>query len=163
MPVEPSNLNAKNAAATHKKKQILVVVLLVGLLIAMVTQPEPSTEFDDESALPTTSVVTAIAPSTLPHAKLAKTKHSEWLCQTHELSRLELDQIMATRLFVVEPATIQERLVNQITPSEPVMAIYGSPDNQAALVGQTIVRSGQVLPAGGTVVNVNVDGIEITP
>ncbi|MFK8111800.1 MAG: hypothetical protein AB8B91_06345 [Rubripirellula sp.] len=161
MPAETANRSHLSCKPkSDQKKKMLVVVLLIALLAAILTQPSPEQADDSESVV---AVPVALAGESLDGHERATKEHTEWLSQTRLLKRMELDKIISVTLFDEEPKTIRERLVSQVTPSEPIKAIYGSEGNQVALVGETIVSSGHALPDGGTVLSVGNDGVQVAP
>jgi hypothetical protein len=146
-----------------KKKQVLVVVLLVGLLVAIVTQPENAST--EEAAVAETELVTSavsVEEDSLDEAVVAE-KRLDWLTQSNSLSRFEIEAIVDRSLFAdewVEPVAPLNQVVSK---TRRVQAIYGSANDHAALLGTTILRSGEALPDGGRVLLVTGDGMHVSP
>ena len=166
MPAESDQTNDDDAVATaekaasYKKKQILVAVLLVGLLTAILTQPEDQ-DVDRGQVVESTLALQTEAPTSAP-AKAEATESPEMranrLATIREFSRIELDQIMRLELLAPEPQRMQP---NKFDRAQRVQAIYGTSTDRAALVGQSIVRSGQPLPDGQKVLSVTTGGIQL--
>jgi hypothetical protein len=155
--IEQSTAVSSAETASLKKKQILVAVLLVGLLIAILTQPK-SDNGDTAAVLETKS-----AGQTADLAKPDEPVESEEsrvdrLSQLRELDRIELSETSRFELFIPEVQRLQQRLGNL---THRVNAIYGDSNDRAALIGRSIVRRGQPLPEGGKVLHVNQDGIQV--
>ncbi len=156
-PIEESTTVSSAEAASLKKKQVIVAVLLVGLLIAILTQPK-SDNGDTTAVLETRSAGKTAAVS--PPAEPVESEESriDRLSQVRELKRFDFREISSFELFVPEPKRLQR---NRETVTNHVDAIYGSSSDRSALVGQMIVRQGQPLPDGSKVLQVNQDGIHV--
>lgn len=144
-----------------KKKQVLIVVLLVGLLVALLTQPEESV-VEEGNTDHTEQVAQSVASKKTSDAQGADKKRLEWLMQSRQLSRIEIAKILDQSMFaneVIEPKHAQQI----VSKTRRVQAIYGSADEHAALLGKTILRSGEPLPDGGRVLLVNDDGVHVSP
>ena len=154
MPANPHRMNdpdsaaqaASQKAASQKKKQIIVVLLLIGLLIAIVMQPaEPDAE--SGQVMGTSAAANPVSLRSMPVQVLESPgKVAASLLKTRELSRIELPEVTDLELLAPEPSYM--RLKNQLSNVPPVQAIYGTSTDRAALVGETIIRSGQPLPSG---------------
>ena len=150
-----SNDSDKNANRVRKQK-ILVVVLLLGLVVALCTQPEKAPD-----------VAKSQTPVAMP-VKISSTASTESdqepvapIAITHGLPTRSLQDILATELFRKESSAHQ---ANELPSQTPVVAIYGSGRSRSALVGKkTIVKSGQSLPSVGEVVEVGGNGIRVKP
>ncbi len=152
--IEQSTADSSAAVANFKKKQTLVAMLLVGLLIAILTQPKSDNGdiagvLETKSAGQTADLVKPDEPAESEGSRVDR------LSQVQELERIELSEISRFELFVPE---FQQRLGNA---THRVNAIYGDSNDRAALIGRSIVRRGQPLPDGGKVLQVNQDGIQI--
>ena len=159
--------NPASDAASLRKKQILVVVLLVGLMVALLTQPEKEEEpRGSVSELQTTTVPVvrpvSLAGPTTPSEDTESDAESDAgvkLAEIQPLTRFELDEIVHLELLAPE----LNPLANSPALEVPeVQAIYGSSDTRAALVGKEIVRRGQPLPGVGKVLSVSDEGIEVS-
>ena len=169
MPLDQSPTVA--AQGKQKKQMTIVVLLLVGLLVAIITQP--SAEESDEINV-TPSAVPKLADRN-PQLTDADAPRTEFTT-TQQLSRLDLDQMLQANLFLMPEPVPQPELaaIEQVEPVEEVtvQAIYGSgrltsigsgltSGEHRALIGQSIIRPGEVLPDGRQVVKVSPDGLEI--
>ncbi len=137
-------------------------MLLLGLLVALLTQPdeqpsdgEPVLEANwvssnepSRASAQTETVAPAASPQMLALA----------FAEIRELSRIELDEITQTELLAPEPHRPRPPRLN---PTQRVQAIYGTSAGHAALIGESIVRGGHPLPDGGKVMHVTTDGVEI--
>lgn len=149
------------ADSKQQKQKVVVVLLLIGLLIAILTQPTPETQPVDADVQDTVAITPVV--NAVSQVEETNVQHHGWVTTTRELSRVSLEEIVGSELFALEakrdPAEILQEAVKQV----PVKAIYGSATGQAAIVGQTIVRGGEALPSGGRVVSVQDNGVEIAP
>jgi hypothetical protein len=169
MPANPHRMNdpdsaaqvASQKAASQRKKQIIVVLLLVGLLIAIVMQPaEPDAE--SGQVVGTSAAANPVSFRSMPmqvQVLESPGKVAASLLKTRELSRIELPEVTDLELLAPEPTYM--RLENQLSNVPPVQAIYGTSTNRAALVGETIIRSGQPLPSGQKVLDITTDGVRL--
>lgn len=155
--IEASTAVSSAEAASLKKKQFLVAALLVGLLIAILTQPK-SDDVDAAAVLETKSAGQTAAVATPVEPVESDESRVDRLSQVQELKRFDFQEISSLELFVPELQRLQQRRRNV---THRVNAIYGDSSDRAALVGKSIVRRGQPLPDGGKVLQVNQDGIQI--
>lgn len=155
-----------SADPSLRKKQMLVGVLVVGLVVALLTQPEA----EDTESVPGVvgaSLQSNPSPTTRPAAAAAPSEPSKAaggtlapdLSQVRELPRFDIDAIVGLELLAPEP----NPLAKSIAPAVgEVQAVYGtSKGGRTALVGESIVRGGQPLPGGVTVLHVSDEGIEV--
>jgi hypothetical protein len=163
MPANTHRMNALDSTAqpaSQRKKQIIVVLLLVGLLIAIVTQSaEPGTEGGQAGTLPAANPVSFRSMPMQVQVLESPGKVAESLLKTRKLTRVELPEITSLELLAPEPTSMRPQ--NQLSNVPPVQAIYGTSTNRAALVGQTIIRSGQPLPSGQKVLDITTDGVRL--
>lgn len=147
----------------EKQKQVLVVLLAIALLGVLWTQNMPNDEEVDVAldAMPTETQTPVIAEAT-PVAEPTLTLPT--LTQEFNVLTLpsrSLDQILGEAPTLV----IKAKPVNEMPPaeSEPliVRAVYGSGDKSAAIVGDTIVHAGEVLPDGRRVVGAGPGGLRM--
>ena len=156
-------------AAKKKKQQLTIVaLLLVGLLIAIVTQPSGESQETNEA----TAELVSLKPIDSKPRKDPVAPREE-ITSTRELSRLEIDRIVQTRLFVMpepKPELEQQIAVEETAPPEvKVQAIYGDgkltdhskSTGHRALIGRAIIGPGEVLPDGRQIVRVTPDGVEL--
>ena len=165
MPAEPNtpadgNLQSAAAARSLRKKQILVVVLVVGLVVALLTQPESEEAIVPEVMPTVTSTSLASTPPATVESDQGQSTETaaENLAQVRSLSRVDLATILQWELLTPEADAPQQELVTQVPE---VQAVYGTSTGGAALMGRTIVRGGQDLPGGVTVLGVTEDGIRV--
>lgn len=140
----------------NRAKQALVIILLIGLVAAIMMQPvSPNTDANTTGidAEPK-QVSLEQAPDILPETQIGV------LTQRLERSRDELRDIVGLSLFAPDPLLPGPEVDLR---AERVQAIYGSSDHHAALVGKTIIRGGQSLPSGETVIEVTTDGVKLVP
>lgn len=148
-------------AAADKKKQILVVVLSVGLLVAILTQPDKQVAVAEPILEANwASPIEPLRQDTSRQARLPESAklRAQSLAQVCELSRIPRDAIAKLDLLAPEPALARQTLVNR---TQRVQAIYGTSTDRAALIGDSIVRGGQPFPDGGKVMDVTTDGIQV--
>ena len=163
---------AADSQAAKKTKQLVVIaVLLLGLLIAIFTQPS------DDAKKPSVIAAEPVALKAVDSNSLQDPDAPrEELVATRELSRIEIDRLLQTSLFYQPPPEVEpegaiagEGTTPEVDASEvEAQAIYGSGtlagSSQAAghrvLIGKEIVRPGQVLPDGRQIVIVIPDGKE---
>jgi hypothetical protein len=170
MPTEPAS-KSRGAAdpttpASLRKKQILVVVLAVGLVIAILTQPDseeiPGGEASVETSIRATSVThqPIKQPTRTPSPPSADEglDPEAGLLNAKELSRIELPEIVKLNFLDSKFERSPKTVATQIPE---VQAVYGTSQGRAALVGDAIVRGGQILPGGVTVVDVTEQGIQV--
>jgi hypothetical protein len=164
MPANTHRMNALDSTAlqaSQRKKQIIVVLLLAGLLIAIVTQPaEPDAESGQVmGTLPAANPMSLRSMPMQVKALESPGKVAESLLKTRDLTRIDLPEITSLELLAPEPTSMRPQ--NQLSNVPPVQAIYGTATNRAALVGQTIIRSGQPLPSGQKVLDITTDGVRL--
>jgi hypothetical protein len=155
--IEESTAVSSAQAASLKKKQFLVAALLVGLLIAILTQPK-SDSGDAAAVLETKSAGQTAVVTTPAEPVESEESRVDRLSQVRELNRFDFQGISSFELFLPEPQRLRQRRENV---THRVNAIYGTSDDRSALVGQWIVRQGQPLPDGGKVLQVNQNGIQV--
>jgi hypothetical protein len=148
-------------AASDRRKLVLVVVLLIGLGIAIVTQPKNPelTQALIDSTEGQASVSASADRTDDRESPSSVASHQQDLSRIGELSRIDLGDILRTELFVVEPAGRARPI--EINPTRRVRAIYGNADRRSALLDEEIIRDGQPLPDGGKTVDVTSDGIQV--
>lgn len=139
-----------------RKQKILVGILLLGLVVALRTQPEKASDLvESKPPVATPSKLSSTAPTDSDEA------HAAPIAVTQGLPRRSLQDILAAELFRDESSIHQAK---ELPSQTPVVAIYGSGNSRSALVGKkTIVKSGQSLPHVGQVVEVGGDGIRVRP
>jgi hypothetical protein len=176
MPAETDPTNIADSAAAeskkdtgNKKKQIVVALLLVGLIVAILTQPEKNdtatgqivgAAFASAAGTPVKTVASPQVPASQADATESVDARIQRLGQVRELSRIELDDITKLEFFAPEPLRVQEKFVND---TQRVQAVYGTSSGHAALLGDSILRRGQPLPHGGKVLQVTPEGIQVAP
>lgn len=153
-PLVVAEQNSIAAVVSLRKKQALVVVLSIGLLVAILTQPTKN-DPDNSAASMDAKATTVESPKNL---FIAEKDHIERMSRTQEFQRIELDELSRVELFAAEPLRLQQPL-NDAT--HRVKAIYGTSRQRAALVGQAIVRRGEPLPDGVKVLDIKQDGIQV--
>ena len=169
----PSDSDAKLRAAPHavaapaslRKKQLLVVGLAIGLIAALLTQPTEPAAIETEvveipsSSLPGAASLMVMSTSAEPASTAtADSDEQVTLAGIRELSRIDLATIGQLVLLASEPDQPQRILAARVPE---VQAVYGTSQGRTALVGESIVRGGQVLPGGGTVLGVTEEGIRV--
>lgn len=172
MQVEPhfdheEELAEENSGTSSQTKQKCVVaVLLVVLLIAVLCQPGEEPPSGESSAMVSLKADGAAGGTQSPNA--ATTDLSRFVI-TRQLSRTPLDDVIASPVFAAEPIEIEPPQAEPpgVEPSrfEPprltVQAVYGSQHQQSAILGNSIVRTGQPLPDGRKVLSVTPDGVKL--
>ncbi|MGI9473854.1 MAG: hypothetical protein ACR2NZ_20090 [Rubripirellula sp.] len=153
----PTQSSERSGTGKLRQKQVLVVVLAIGLGIALLTQPESEPEFAEASPIPPATPISP-PPSTIEPQKNVASNLVFEPSLSEPLPRIELSDITSIELF--QPDAPREEIARSI----PVLAVYGSSANRAALVGEkTFVRTGQSLPRIGQVIELGADGIRIKP
>jgi hypothetical protein len=170
MPIDKS---PSTAQAKQKKQIIIVALLLVGLLAAILTQPSA----DEHTAGKATVAVIPELNTGKPQRSDADAPRSEFVT-TEKLSRIDLDQVLQASLFAQpEPEPLPQVVTAEaVEPVEKVtvQAIYGNGNltsignaratgEHRALIGESIIRQGEILPDGRQVVRVSPDGLELAP
>lgn len=166
MPRKPSP--SADQAAKKKKQQVIVGFLLVGLLVAILTQPGDETDDSTTSATPASQ--TGIAGNASDKTK--ETVREEIVTTKNDLDRMELDQILATNLFYTpkpEPKPESEESKAVKTEKVTVKAIYGSgtltgraePSGHSVLIGDAIYQAGRDLPGGRPITSVAPNGVTL--
>lgn len=154
-----------NAANQRKKakQQIVVVLLLFGLLIAILTQPEKS---KPDAKNVSDVQITNIKASTAKKKAIEKGDRLRDLAEVVEMPSVAFDDILASDLFAVREQVVEEPEEQEEEPQfQPVrvQAIYGSDEagGKAALVNNKMVHAGSTLPDGRKVLRVTDTGIEL--
>ncbi len=149
-------VGSKNAS--NAKKKVAVAVLSVVLVIAFLTQPDsssPETESDQSTTVNVPESDSEQPPQPIgDQGEVATAQFS----QIRELSRIDIDRVLESSAFVSEPKTIRRIDVADLK----VQAVYGNGVAKSALVGSSIVRSGQPLPDGRKVLAVSPEGVELS-
>ena len=149
--------------SSQAKKKWVVAVLLAVLLVAVLCQPDdedPSADASQMISLKTDGETHPAAGAT-EQAGIVSSDAPRFMI-THQLSRISLDEVLDSPLFLaerIEPRRVQPRPLT-------VQAIYGSDQQQSAIlensVGKnSIVRSGQPLPDGRRVLAVTTEGVQL--
>lgn len=148
-----------------RKKQLLVVVLVVGLIVALLTQPDESdlaetdvTEISNQSQAVTSRPLTSCEKRLLDAPLSVNEYDPAVLCEVRALSRIDLSDML--QLELLAPEVGQPREVRG-APVSRVQAVYGTSKGRAALVGEFIVRGGHILPGGGIVLGVTEEGVRV--
>jgi hypothetical protein len=140
----------------QKQKLIIVALLVVGLAIALLSSPAPTTE------------VSTISLATVPvSAKgLGKETVSRVAKQIVPTSRTSLEGLLRENPFasailkapVNEGGVIDDLLKedesSSVVASAPLTAVYGSNRTVRALIGQEIVREGDRLESGEEIIKI---------
>ena len=165
----PSGKNSADANAAKKKKQLVVIALLLaGLLVALWTQPSDKS---DNSVVPVVKPVAFSAADS--ESDEAKSVFRDQMATVRKLSRLSIDSMVNAELFYVPPP--QPEIIPEQEEEEPlavaeikVQAVYGGSfdeqsgaTNHRALIGTAIIRRGEVLPDGRKIMRVTPDGVEL--
>lgn len=157
--MNPEHPSSRTPPAASKHKQlVMIVVLLVGLLIAVVTQPA-----DEEAS---TVPLTAISIKTAPEPAVAlPTKWLDKFAVSRELQAMELDAILQANLYLspeVKPEPEAHEAVETITEFQ-IQASYGTGKDQRVLINGRIFRVGDALPDGRRIIGIKEGEIEIAP
>ena len=168
LPNEATSDSTKEASL--KKKQIIVALLLVGLIVAVLSQPNKDSDgsqqivensFTNTAVASTNAVVAPQVPSSPVDAAESADTRIQRFAHVRELSRIELSDIANLELLAPEPLRAQEEFVSE--KNQQVRAVYGTTSRHAALLGDSILRRGQTLPQGGKILEVTTDGIQVAP
>ena len=162
MPAENDAKDTSKVDPNLKKKQILVAVLLVGLLIAIMTQPSQDSSPENQPVVEGNWVSASADAVFTQESQAALTQPSAnsagHFSQTSALSHLELDEIIQLELLAAPP---RPRYQERTGAVQHVQAIYGTESQRSALLGQSIVRDGHALPDGGKVLRVRSNGVQV--
>ncbi|MEM1069919.1 MAG: hypothetical protein AAGI63_13550 [Planctomycetota bacterium] len=150
-------------SADLRKKLVLVVVLVVGLVAALLTQPDKNTErvvFLEDLSRETEVTDSVVVVSNELGTSVADDQAviRGTVTETRTMPRIELDRIIQLTLLAADSNRSAPPVIKDVPK---VQAIYGSTQERAALIGRTIVRDGQPLPGGGTILQVTKDGIRL--
>ncbi|MDG2224201.1 MAG: hypothetical protein P8L85_22660 [Rubripirellula sp.] len=167
----PSESEMKSRPASNsttdglRKKQLLVVALVIGLIAALLMQPEepdlmaPGVTETSAQLRPVSGKPLSSCEMRLLTAPLCMNEHDPAvLCKVRELSSLDLSDMLQLELLAPEPDQPQE--VQEASVSQ-VQAVYGTSKGRTALVGEFIVRGGHALPGGAVVLGVTEEGIHV--
>ena len=154
-----------------KKKQLgIIALLLLGLLIAVSTQPADPPDTAPTLAKPLALKIVdskSLVDEDVPLAAITSTR---------ELSRIEFDRVLQTNLFHVpapepepEAGAEVEVVEQEAVPEVKVQAIYGNGrltgSSQSrglrVLIGREIVRPGETLRDGREIISVSANGVEL--
>ena len=170
MPVETQKSESatrddENEARSLRRKQIFVVVLAIGLVIALFTQPDSEEVIDSDMGQPAQQISYASSVRSDLRTDEAVTMEVSIddaapsdLTVTRSLQRWELSAIFGMELLKPD-SSVPKRTIE--VPVPRVQAVYGSSAGKAALIGRSIIRSGHDLPGGGTVLGISEDGIHV--
>lgn len=141
----------------NRNKKVIIVVLLLGLLVAVATQPgEQAVESESQPASLSLKITPVAQQGNSPQSSDSPST-SPSIADTRELSRFSLDDVMELPVFKAEPIKRNQVAAESLR----VHAIYGSADEKSAIVGESIVRSGQPLPDGRRVLHVTPEGVKL--
>ena len=157
-----------------KRNQLITVFLLtIGLLVALMTQPDKIGSTHPEAKNHSSDL--AITPVALQSVDgMPDSTSGAEVFKTVDLPRLSLDVTRRIDLFSSAPSVSRREKNHPINVRSVVVnAIYGdhsgshlpaqnqSVQNHSALIGQAIIRPGHDLEAGLQVANVSPEGITI--
>lgn len=161
----PDRTRSKRAnrqnAARKKKQQVIVVLLLIGLLVAIMTQPDPAE--DPKPARRPAATPTSLSLNSAPAVTAANGATAidlRWV-EVQTKSRMKANEIAKYELFAAE--SDRQRVRKRVRNIQPVQAIYGNAKDHSALIGESIIHSGQPLPSGQKVLEITSDGVQIAP
>lgn len=152
--------------SSQTKQKCVVAVLLVVLLIAVLCRPGKEPTSVESSAMVSLKADGAAGETQRPDA--ATSDLSRFVI-TRQLSITPLDDVIASPVFAAEPIET-EPLQAEPPQADParvetsrltVRAVYGSQRQQSAILGNSIVRTGQPLPDGRKVLSVTPDGVKL--
>ena len=175
--------------AKRKKQMVLIAVLVVGLIVAVVTQPRPTTSTPRRDDTATYGTATERAGSvhqvSLQPAAVSGSMTDSNRFALRKLSRIDWDQIRTMTLFRARPMEAAlaggpqaagepirvEAIYGNTKPNDPTTANVESDRDssndsklrRSALIGRAIVRPGEALPDGRTVLSVTNEGVAVTP
>lgn len=161
-------MSSSRAAAKKKKQLVLIAVLLVGLFVAIMTQPSTTKRGKvDVKKTPMISPV-ALKPKTTPKSIELEGE----VIKITDLPSLTFDTIAESNLFFVpepepEPeaeTTESDLVIEEELPPVVVKAIYGGHDNAAprrVLIDDSIVSPGETLPDGRVILDITAGGVSI--
>ncbi|MGV3483753.1 MAG: hypothetical protein ACO1RT_04990 [Planctomycetaceae bacterium] len=172
-------LDKKNDQAAQQKRIGLIVVLgitFVGVLYVQFFSGDAEPDVIPSASVPSGPVATAVAtepssPTWTPkldrdYASLTlKARKLDQIIERHALATAKPPAVEVAPLVVTEPVPVI--VAPPVAEPEPVpepdpllvRAIYATPKSSAALVGETIVHSGDELPNGKKLVAASPMGI----
>lgn len=157
MNTEPSAQDLPNSvdetpSPNNNKKKAIVAILLGVLLIAVLTQPK-----EDLQSVDTPTLALRMAGGDLTSAAAKPMEAAAVFSQIRELPRVEFDAVASSQVF--RPDVIERPRIR--TEQLRVQAVYGSGSRQTALVGDTILHSGQPIRDGRKVLSVSTEGVQL--
>ena len=151
-----------NDIASKTKKQLIIVGLLVlGLVLALVTQPEKVEVVAD---IQPTVTLTALKPEAIQSAiqSAIVSEPQSSVLQVQSLASVELDAWVDQNPFAVSHAESMNKSFSDTNGLLRIQAIYGQGSNAVALIGSHLVHVGESLPDGRRVLSITADGIELS-
>ena len=144
--------------ATKTKKQLIVVgLLVVGLILAVVTQPEKA---DLVAEAQPTVTLTELKQETSQPDVVSEPKAS--VLHVQSLASIELGAWVDQNPFAASHAETMNKSFSDTNGLLRIQAVYGQGNNAAALIGTNLVHVGESLPDGRRVLSITADGIELS-
>lgn len=157
-PIQEDDLQFAPPVVANDAKKKVVAILLGLLIFAILTQPDKETG-EQASATPASLKSYAAGVDFSAAAARLDEDAAGQFAEVRELSRLSMEDVLGSTAF--RQRTTPAPVI--VAPPVRVQAIYGSSVSQSALVGSSIVRSGQPLPNGRRALNVTLDGVQVAP
>jgi len=155
--------------AVSDKQKVIVAVLLLGLIIAILTQPDSDRgEFATERESSVESKLAIVEQGKAEQEKAGVVEPESPpidFADRRELPRQSIDAIENLVLFFPEPRPSPKasEVVRPETRQTPrVQAVYGTRAGHAALIDGAIVRAGHPLSNELRVSDVSDEGVELT-
>jgi hypothetical protein len=146
-----------NTASKAKKQLVVVGLLVLGLILALVTQPKK-----DDEVVPVQPIVTLtqLKPEAMQVTAIAEPHPS--VLQVQSLASIELETWIDQNPFASSHAETINKSFSDANGLLRIQAVYGQGDDAVALIGTQLVRVGESLPDGRRVTRISADGIELS-
>ncbi len=147
----------EDAGSKTTKQWVVVGLLVCGLILALVTQPEKAVVVAE---IQPTATLTELKPQAMQDAVVSEPKAS--VLQIQSLASIELEDWVDQNPFAASQAETINRSFSDTNGLLRIQAVYGKGSNAVALIGSNLVHIGESLPDGRRVLNITADGIELS-
>lgn len=151
------NKRPGDAGSKTKKQLVIVGLLIVGLVLAVVTQPEKA---EVVAAVQPTVTLTELKQVASQTNVVSEPKAS--VLHVQSLASVELEAWIDQNPFAASHAETMNKSFSDTNGSLRIQAVYGQGNNAAALIGPNLVHVGESLPDGRRVLSITADGIELS-
>lgn len=150
--------------SSEKRKQLLVGVLAIALLMVLRAQYQSTEDEASDSVLPPAVAVgvPVVADATVDASSMQSMPMLKRDFGIQELPRRTLDEILQEAPLLAVPVPPVPKQVHAEPERIVVQAVYGSGQKSAAIVGERIIHAGEVLPDGRRLVGAGPNGVRMT-